>query len=98
MKGNVPRAQALNQLLIYGDFNFKLQKFKLRMMMQVINILSPFLAFALTYNQAKTHNIITNFGFCNYHLQFNSIACDTTYATSIYNANIHVHPYIPIQM
>jgi len=26
------------------------------------------------------------------------VACDTTYATCIYNVNIHVHPYIPIQM
>ncbi len=26
--------------------------------MQVINILSPFLAFALTYNQAKVHNML----------------------------------------
>jgi len=28
------------------------------MMMQVINNLSPFLAFALTYNQTKVHNML----------------------------------------
>jgi hypothetical protein len=44
--------------LIREDFDLELQKFKLRMMMQVINILSPFLAFALAYNQAKAHNML----------------------------------------
>jgi hypothetical protein len=50
--------QALNQSLIHEDFDLELQKFKLRMMMQVINILSPFLAFVLAYNQAKAHNML----------------------------------------
>jgi glucokinase len=57
-ESGVVRTQALNQLLIHGDFYLKLQEFKLRMMMQVINILSPFLAFALAYNQAKVHNML----------------------------------------
>jgi hypothetical protein len=29
---------------------------------------------------------------------WHSITCDTMYATCIYGANIHGHPYIPIQM
>jgi hypothetical protein len=35
--------------MIHGDFDLKLQEFKLKIMMQVISILSPFLAFALVY-------------------------------------------------
>jgi hypothetical protein len=31
---------------------------------------------------------------CTWHLG----ACDTTYETCIYDANIHAHPYILIQM
>jgi hypothetical protein len=55
-ESDVVRNQALNQLLIHGDL--ELQEFKLRMMMQVINIVSPFLAFVLAYNQAKVHNML----------------------------------------
>jgi hypothetical protein len=51
-------AQTLNQILIHGDLDLKLQEFKLKMMTQVVNILSPFLAFALAYNQAKFHNML----------------------------------------
>jgi hypothetical protein len=57
-ESDVVRIQALNQQLIHGDFYLELQEFKLKMMMQVINILSPFLAFALAYNQAKVHNML----------------------------------------
>jgi hypothetical protein len=35
--------------MVHGEFDLKLQEFKLRMMMQVINIISPFLAFASAY-------------------------------------------------
>jgi hypothetical protein len=58
MKVDVARIQTLNQLLIHGDFDSELQEFKLRMMTQIINNLSPFLAFALSYNQANVHNIM----------------------------------------
>jgi hypothetical protein len=57
-ESDVVRIQALNQLLNHGDFYIELQEFKLRMIMQVINILSPFLAFASIYNQAKVHNML----------------------------------------
>jgi hypothetical protein len=42
MKANVAMAQALNQLLIHWDFDSKSHEFKLRVMMQIINILSHF--------------------------------------------------------
>ncbi len=58
MKVDVARIQALNPFLIRGNFDSKLQEFKLRMMTQIINILSPFLTFALAYNQADVHNIM----------------------------------------
>ncbi len=44
--------------MIHGDFDSELQEFKLKMMTQIINNLSPFLAFVLSYNQANVHNII----------------------------------------
>jgi hypothetical protein len=50
MKANVARAQFLNQLLIRGDFDLELHEFKLKVMMQIINILSSFLAFVSFYN------------------------------------------------
>jgi hypothetical protein len=59
MKVDMARIQALNQPLIHGDFDSELQEFKLKMMMmQIINILSPFLTFVLAYNQAKAHNML----------------------------------------
>jgi hypothetical protein len=57
-KTNVAKAQTLNQPLIHGDFDSKLQDFKSRTMTQVINILSPFLAFASTCDPAKVHNML----------------------------------------
>jgi hypothetical protein len=58
MKANVARAQVLNQLLIRGDFDLELHEFKLKVMMQIINILSSFLAFVSFYNQTKAHNML----------------------------------------
>jgi hypothetical protein len=58
MKVNAARVRALNQSLIHGEFDLELQEFKLKMKTQVNNILSPFLAFASTYNQTKVHNIL----------------------------------------
>jgi hypothetical protein len=58
MKANVARAQFLNQLLIRGDFDLEFHEFKLKVMMQIINILSSFLAFVSFYNQNKAHNML----------------------------------------
>ncbi len=58
MKVDLAKIQLLNQSLIRGDFDLELQDFKLRMMRQVINILSLFLAFSSIYNQAKAHNML----------------------------------------
>jgi hypothetical protein len=44
--------------LIHGEFDLELQEFKLRMMTQIINTLSPFLAFVLAYNQTNVHNML----------------------------------------
>jgi hypothetical protein len=53
MKLGVTNIQTLNQLLIYDDFDLKLQEFKWRMMVQVVGILMPLLAFSMVYNHSK---------------------------------------------
>jgi len=61
------------------DFDSKLHKFKLRMMTQVINILFPFLAFVLAYNQAKAHNmfvIMLDLGFKNMKIIWDFVGND----------------------
>ncbi len=39
-------------------FDLKLQKFKQKIMVQVVGILMPFLAFSMAYNHYKTHNML----------------------------------------
>jgi hypothetical protein len=45
MKVGVAIIEALNQQLIYGDFDLELQDFKRRMMVQVVRILMHFCHF-----------------------------------------------------
>lgn len=51
--------QTKNQSFIPSDFQSKLMYFKLRMLNQVVSILSPFLAFATSFFPTKAHNMLT---------------------------------------
>jgi hypothetical protein len=59
MKVNVANIEALNQPLIHGDFDSKLQEFKQKMMVQVVRILMSLLTFLMIYNHSKSHNMLT---------------------------------------
>jgi len=68
MKSKVVIIWALNQPLIQGDFDLELSKFKLRMHSQMINVLTPFLAFSNLYINVKAHDmmiIMLDFCFLN---------------------------------
>lgn len=54
MKVNVGIIQAFFQPLICGNFDSKLQEFKLKMMTQVINIFT----FVFVYNPTKAHHML----------------------------------------
>jgi hypothetical protein len=54
MKVNVGRIQPFHQPLICGNFDSKLQEFKLKTMTQVINIF----AFSFVYNPTKAHHML----------------------------------------
>jgi hypothetical protein len=45
MKVGVANIEALNQSLVCGNFDSKLQEFKWKVMVQVVGILTPFLLF-----------------------------------------------------
>jgi len=45
MKVGVANIEALNQSLVCGNFDLKLQEFKRKVMAQVMGILTPFLLF-----------------------------------------------------
>jgi hypothetical protein len=51
--------QAKNQSFIPSNFQSKLMYFKLRMLSQVVSILSPFLAFATSFFPIEAHNMLT---------------------------------------
>jgi hypothetical protein len=59
MKFKVAKIQNLNQPFIQNDFDLELLEFKLRMNSQVLNILTPFLAFSNTYIHSKVHNTLS---------------------------------------
>ncbi len=60
MKSEMAKIKILNQLLIWRNFDSKLLKFKLKMNSQVINVLTPFLAFLSSYINAKAHNMLSS--------------------------------------
>jgi hypothetical protein len=57
MKVNVANIEALNQPLIHGDFDSKLQELKQKMMVQVVRIFMSLLAFLMIYNHSKSFNM-----------------------------------------
>jgi hypothetical protein len=59
MKVGAHVIQAKNQSFIPSDFQSKLMYFKLRMLSQVVCILSPSLAFATSFFPTKVHNMLT---------------------------------------
>jgi hypothetical protein len=58
MKFEVAKIQNLNEPFIQNDFDLKLE-FKLKMNSQVLNILTPYLAFSSTYIYSKAHNMLS---------------------------------------
>ncbi len=58
MKFGVANVEALNQQLICNEFDSKLQEHKQRMMVQVVGLLIPVLAFRMAYNHSKAQNML----------------------------------------
>ncbi len=58
MKFGVANVEAFDQQLICNEFDSKLQEHKQRMMVQVVGILMPFLAFWMVYNHSKAQNML----------------------------------------
>ncbi len=58
MKFKVVKIQALIQPLISNDFESKLIELKLGINSQLINVLTPFLAFFGSYINTKAHNML----------------------------------------
>ncbi len=48
---------SLNLPLMCGEFEAKLEILYGRMALEVINVLEPFMAFAMTFNVIATHNM-----------------------------------------
>ncbi len=58
LKFDVASIENLNETLICDNFDLELQEFKWWIMVQVVGILMPFLAFSMIYNHFQAHNML----------------------------------------
>jgi hypothetical protein len=58
MKTKVHLIEVDNPIFIQGDFESQLLVFRLRMLNQVVSIITPFLVFANSHIPTKVHNML----------------------------------------